>query len=122
MKLFDAAVENSKVVTNQVTETGKSIMYASLGTFSLVEENTKKVFDTLVEKGQKVERPKPIKTPEQIKNFSTQIKDQGKKVEAKVQEVMNQFLHRFGVPSRDEVQILIKRVETLTKKIDGMKA
>ena len=122
MKFVDLAIENTKNVTNQVTETGKTFLYAGLGTFTLVEENTKKAFDTLVEKGQKVEKPKVIKTPEKVVSFSNRIKDQGKKMEEKVQDLMSGVLHRFGVPNRNEVQLLINRVESLTKKIDGLKA
>ena len=122
MKIVNLAIENTKNVTHQVTETGKTFFYAGLGTYSFVEENTKKAFETLVEKGQKVEKPKKIKTPEQVITLTNRIKNQGKKVEAKVQDVMNGVLHRFGVPSRNEVQLLINRVESLTKKIDGLKA
>jgi len=118
MKLVDAAIESTK----GVTEKGKTVIYAGLGTVSMIEENTKKIFETLVEKGQKVEKPKVIKAPERIMSLTNRIKEQGQKVEEKMQGLMNIALHRFGIPSRDEVQILIKRVESLTKKIDGLKA
>lgn len=122
MKILDIALENTKNVTDQVTETGKSVLFAGLGTYTIVEENTKKVFDSLVQRGQKTEKPHTVKMPERILSLSNRLRDQGKKVETKVQDTMNSMLHRFGVPSRDEVQLLISRVESLTKKIDGLKA
>jgi poly(hydroxyalkanoate) granule-associated protein len=41
-------------------------------------------------------------------------------VEGKVDEKVTATLHRMGVPSREEIQKLTKKVEELSKKIEQL--
>ncbi|PIE90213.1 MAG: hypothetical protein CR997_07415 [Acidobacteria bacterium] len=117
MKVIEMVLSNAKLATGA----GKALVFAGLGTYSLLEENSKKLVDTLIQKGEMYKGPKPIKAPAQLSSITDSLKDRGQQVEKKVQTVINGALSRFGVPSRDEVYTLISRVESLAKKIDGMK-
>lgn len=121
MNVLDQAIDNTRAVTNKAWEAGKTIYFAGLGTLSIVEENSTKMLNTLIEKGQGFETPKAFTKPEKLNDFTARLKHQGQQLEEQFQTILTKGLHRVGIPSRDEVQTLIDRVEALTKKIETLK-
>jgi poly(hydroxyalkanoate) granule-associated protein len=97
-------------------ETSRNVWLAGLGIFARMEEESRELFDSLVEKGKKFES-------EQKKGFdktSKDVKKMGDKFQHTMEDTVTGALKRFGVPSRKDVQELTARVEELSKKLEKL--
>ena len=102
---------------------GRNMWLAGLGVVAVVDEEARNVFDQLVSKGEKVE--KEIEKKESVfgktvDNATETFKTMGKKVEDGVQKTTETALHTMGIPTHDEIQTLIRRVEQLTRKVNDL--
>jgi poly(hydroxyalkanoate) granule-associated protein len=102
---------------------GRNMWLAGLGVVAVVDEEARNVFDQLVSKGEKVE--KDIEKKESVfgktvDNATETFKTVGKKVEDGVQKTTETALHTLGIPTHDEIQTLIRRVEQLTRKVNDL--
>lgn len=100
--------------TFDATEAARKVWLAGLGALSIAEEEGSKFFKTLVDKGKKTTdwADLPDRTMTEAKS---RFKVTAKKVEEGFDEKMQMVLHRIGVPTRDEIETLTKRVEALTR-------
>ena len=119
-KRVEKATDQAKKFGDDVMNAGRNVWLAGLGTYSWVEEQTRKTFDDLVDRGQKLEKDEKNVVTKTIDEATTKAKDLGTKVEDTVHDTVSTVLHRAGVPSRDEIQTLIARVEELNKKVEKL--
>ena len=98
------------------TETAQKIWLAGLGALAVAEEEGSKLFKNLVTKGKQTGDWADM--PERAVNETKgKIKTAATKIEAEVDDKVQMVLHRFGVPTRTEIESLSKRVEALTKTL-----
>jgi poly(hydroxyalkanoate) granule-associated protein len=121
-KRVEKATDQAKKFGDDVMNMGRNVWLAGLGAYSWAEEETRKTFDDLVDRGQKFEKDEKNVVSKTIDDATTKAKDFGTKVEDTVHDTVTTVLHRAGVPSRDEIGTLIQRVEELTKKVDKLQA
>lgn len=108
---------------DEVTSRSRDIWLAGLGAFATVEEEGSKFFTNLVERGKKREK----KSKEQLDEVYKKIEESQKDVSSRLEETMNMIekkfegvLDRMGVPNRDEVQSLMKKVDKLSDRVDNL--
>ncbi|MDH3744661.1 MAG: phasin family protein [Acidobacteriota bacterium] len=117
-----------KTSQNELAESANKIWLAGLGAFAVAEEEGSKVFKTLVKKGEGFER----RSKKQLEKVQGDVEGQVETAREKAEGAWNKLgksfdekvsdaLGRLGVPSRMEIQKLTKRVEQLTRKVDGLK-
>lgn len=107
-------VESTAKVSDDLYKTGRNVYLAGLGAVAMAGEEARSVYDRFVSKGEEYEkRPNAL---------FDKAKDVGRKVESRVQETVSATLNRAGVPSRDEIHMLVHRVEELTQKVDKLAA
>ena len=118
-------VTTPEQLTENLTAAGRNVWLASLGAVATVGSESSSLFDTLVEKGRAREKQaRPAvdrlveRTGELVDRTGNQLGKLGGRVEKLVKERTAAALHRIGVPSRDEIQLLIKRVEQLNAKVE----
>lgn len=116
-------------IQHDLKDSAQKIWLAGLGALSVAEEEGGKLFRTLVEKGEQYEIPgkseaKKVRTrvDEGIDSARDGVSDLWKKIEGEFDERLRDGLARFGVPSKGEIENLTRRVETLTKSIEELKA
>lgn len=123
-----------------VAESAREIWMAGIGALSTVEEAGADLFDSLVKKGEHWEQESRKALSAAARQAGTAAEgaratagDLARKpmewsaaAEAEVQRIVEQsvegVLHRMNVPTHDEVQDLIQRVQTLTGKVDALSA
>ena len=103
------------------TETAQKIWLAGLGALAVAEEEGSKLFKNLVTKGKQT--GDWAEMPERAVNETRgKIKTAATKLEAEVDDKVQMVLHRFGVPTRTEIESLSRRVEALTRTLGKTKA
>jgi len=111
-----------------IRESANRIWLAGLGAFAKTQEEGEKLFQSLVEEGEKLEkRAKETANArvEQAKGkvieFRGKANEQFDRLEELFQERVAQVLHRLGVPTQDDIQELTKRVEALNESVMALK-
>lgn len=112
------ATEKTKKATNDLKESAQKIWLAGLGALAVAEEEGARMFETLVERGRDWEG----RGRERMEEARSRMKDRVDDVEDKIDDRVTAALKRFGVPSREEIRELTRRVEELNAKIEKMHA
>jgi len=112
----------------EMVETAQKIWLAGLGAMALAQQEggklvaeSNKLFHTLVEKGQEMEAEgqSPVT---RVKDAAGGAEQAWLNVQALIDAQITAVLHRLGVPTKDEIGELAKRVEQLTRSIEALKA
>jgi len=114
----------SSNLQQELRESARKIWLAGLGALATAEDQGTRVFQTLVEKGEDFEARSEkqfSKVKSRVKSATDKAEAQWNKVESLVDEKVTAAVQRLGIPSRDEVRTLTRRVEELTKKVEALK-
>jgi poly(hydroxyalkanoate) granule-associated protein len=110
-----------KKLQGDVLDSAHKLFLAGLGTVQAVGDESGDLFNRLVERGREVE----TRGKKEIKARSKDLQKLTSKVEGRVDDLgdmidkqVTNALHRLGVPSRNEIQTLTRRVEELSRKVD----
>lgn len=115
-------------IPTDVLEAAQRIWFAGLGAMVLAQEEgvrvvdgTAKLFSVLIEKGQEMDKAgfSPIA---QTKTVVDKAEDAWGRIQHLVDAQVTSALHRIGVPTRDEIADLTRRIEQLTASIESLKA
>jgi poly(hydroxyalkanoate) granule-associated protein len=113
-------------------DSAHKVWLAGLGALSTVEAEGTKLFQQLVDKGRTLEsegkeqvKKARVRVESEVEKASVKVKDRvGDAVEGfgdTLEQTLTDVLHRFGVPTRDEIRDLTKRVEELNGKVDSLR-
>ena len=94
-------------------KTLEGLMLAGLGAFILTKEKAEKFVDELEKKGKatKIEHPDIVKT---ILEKGTEVR---KEIEKIVEKTVMNIYKKLNVPTRQDLEILSRRIATLEKKL-----
>ncbi len=101
-------------------DSAHNIWLAGLGAFSLAGEEGSKLFQQLVEKGGELEQANKARISqlaEKVQGLKGEAKTAAQKVVTPIEGTINAAIQKLGVPSREEILTLTKRVEELTKAV-----
>ncbi len=111
-----------------IRESANRIWLAGLGAFAKTQEESEKLFQTLVQEGEAVEKRAKQAAEVQIEGakgkvveFRGKANEQFDRLEELFQERVAQVLHRMGVPTQNDIQALTERVETLNQNVLALK-
>lgn len=131
--------DTARRVQNELLESAHKVWLAGLGALSTVGEEGDRLFRELVEKGRVMETRGKEEAGEVRERVESRVKDVRGRIDERmrgarervekgfdgvwgaVDERVAEVLHRMGVPTRDEIQRLTRRVEELNAKIDGLR-
>ena len=117
------AKKNEKV-EGEIRESVHKIWLAGLGALAATEEEGTKIFNTLVKKGESYEargKNEAAKVKAKVESSVGKAESSWEKLGEAFDEKVSAAIKRLGVPSRDEITTLTKRVEELTLKVDQLK-
>ncbi|MGE5235175.1 MAG: phasin family protein [Acidobacteriota bacterium] len=110
---------------NELRESAHKIWLAGLGALAVAGEEGKALFQTLVERGEEFESRGKTQVEKVTGRVKGTVKDATsnvgmlwERVQGGLDEQVASTLHRLGVPTRNEISTLSRRVEELTKIID----
>jgi poly(hydroxyalkanoate) granule-associated protein len=115
-------------MANNIRESANRIWLAGLGAFARTQEESEKLFQSLVTEGEKVEQQARQNAEARIEEargkvveFRGKANQQFDRLEEMFQERVARVLNRLGVPTQDDIQELTKRVEALNESILALK-
>lgn len=120
-----------KHLPEEVTGRAREIWLAGLGALSRLEQEGDKVFQSLVERGKNYEDKRTKQLQDATENLRQQqesftqdvtrrLDSATDSVEEVVTDTLSETLGSIGVPTRNEVQGLSRRVGELSKKLDAL--
>ena len=123
---------SDKQTQDELKASLNKIWLAGLGALQVAEEESSKLFTNLVEKGKEYETKGRAQAKEVSSEIKTKVEEAAQKVrgeatgtyekfEDRIDAVMTSSLGRLGVPSREEIATLTRRVEELTKVVEELK-
>ena len=114
-------------MAEKVKESANQIWLAGLGAYSKAEEEGGKLFDSLVQDGEKLEAKtrsivdKPIvAAKEKVDTVRARATGSWEKVEKAFDHRVSKALHRLNIPTRNDVDELYARVDELNKQIEAL--
>jgi poly(hydroxyalkanoate) granule-associated protein len=105
---------SNKKIQDELVESAHRIWLAGLGALAAAEEEGTKVFNRLVDRGKDVE----TRGKQQVQDVRGRAESAWGGVGDKVDEKITSALHRLGVPTRDEIRELTRKVEELNAKVE----
>jgi poly(hydroxyalkanoate) granule-associated protein len=111
-----------------IRESTNRIWLAGLGAFAKTQEEGERLFQSLVKEGEKVEKQarkaaeaRIVEARNKVVEFRGKATQQIDRLEELFQERVAQVLNRLGVPGREDIQELSRRVEALNESILALK-
>jgi poly(hydroxyalkanoate) granule-associated protein len=118
------AKKKSKEVHNDIVESAHKVWLAGLGAVAMAEQEGGKFFSNLMEKGQKLEgksKEQVEKAKGTVAGMKTVAESYWETFGRTVDDQMTAVIHRIGVPTKDEIEALTKKVEDLTVAVDNLR-
>jgi poly(hydroxyalkanoate) granule-associated protein len=120
-------------LASSVKESAQQIWLAGMGAFSKAQAEGGKVFEALIKEGMNLQRKTQGLAEERISavtgkmtamadGMSSKAGAQWDKLESIFEERVAKALNKMGVPSRKDIDALIKRIDELSAKVGGKAA
>ncbi len=113
---------------NEFTDTAHKIFLAGLGALATAGQEGEKLFKTLVNRGEKLEKkvdPAMDRAGASVRKTVKDVRSRAGRtlgnIQTAIDDSVSSTLHRLGVPTRSEIVALTKRVERLTRAVEGKK-
>lgn len=116
----DNGGERLEALREELTEAGHTLWLAGLGAVKRVEEEGRGLFDSLVERGRKIEKRQFKSIDRTLAETTRRVRDLSGRVQSRVEGGVRDTLHRLGVATRDDLQALAGRLEALDRKVAGI--
>lgn len=116
------ASKKVKNVASEMKDVTRKIWLAGLGALAAAEEEGTKAFKTLVKRGATFESRNRPKVGRSVKSAKGKVKNAWDKVGSSFDAQVVSVLTRLGVPTRDEINGLNRRLDRLEKAQGKKKA
>ena len=99
--------------TPKLRDSVAQVWLAGLGALAVTEEEGSKVFQSLVKRGQGVERGTKARLRQAMTTARQETSSALTRVESTVDDTLELVLHRLGVPTKQDIESLTRRIEGL---------
>lgn len=103
-----------------IRESAQQIWLAGLGAFAKAQEEGNKVFDALVREGETIQKTTRKVAEDKVTEMASKATGTWDKLEQVFENRVARSLRSLGVPSKDEVAALTKRVAELTAEVEKL--
>ncbi|RBP02705.1 poly(hydroxyalkanoate) granule-associated protein [Roseiarcus fermentans] len=111
-ELAEESTENQ--LAARIRESANQIWLAGLGAFSMAQQEGVKVFESLVQEGEKIQEKTKSVADERLAEMRSKATGTWDKLEKVFEDRVARALHSLSVPSRQDIDTLTQRVAELT--------
>ena len=119
-KLKSVGVDSQLSAT--IRESAQQIWLAGLGAFAKAQQEGTKVYDALIREGEAIQKKTRKVTEDKVTEMAAKATGTWDKLEQVFENRVARSLHSLGVPTRDDVATLAKRVAELKAAVDKLNA
>jgi poly(hydroxyalkanoate) granule-associated protein len=123
-----STTQKLKSTAKDIQDSANQIWLAGLGAFSNAQEESEKVFESLVKQGQEFESKtssnvrKKMKVAEgHVQGIRNRANSSVEKLELVFEERVQQVLAKLGVPSQNDLEVLNQKIEELRASLPEKK-
>ncbi|MCX7156658.1 MAG: phasin family protein [Rhodocyclales bacterium] len=103
-----------------IRESAQQIWLAGLGAFAKAQQEGNKVFDALVRQGESIQKSTRKVAEDKVTEMAAKATGTWDKLEQVFENRVARSLHSLGVPTRDDVAVLAKRVAELKAEVEKL--
>lgn len=103
-----------------IRESAQQIWLAGLGAFAKAQQEGNKVFDALVRQGESIQKSTRKVAEDKVTEMAAKATGTWDKLEQVFENRVARSLHSLGVPTRDDVAALAKRVAELKAEVEKL--
>ena len=90
----------------------EKMLLAGFGAFTLTREKAEKIVNDLVKRGEVAKKDQP----EFVKKLLERGKDTRAEIEAMVEKTMTNVLNKLNIPTKSDIDALMKKIDDMAKK------
>jgi poly(hydroxyalkanoate) granule-associated protein len=109
-----------KTLGDSALDSARQAWLAGLGAVSVAQEEASDLFEHLVERGRKLEARGRKEADKARGRVASSIEDLGNDLGQALDRGLAATLGRLGIPTRDDLKDLTRRVEELTKSVSRL--
>lgn len=117
-KLASAAGENQ--MASAIRDSAQQIWLAGLGAFAKAQEGGTKVFEALIKEGETLQSRTKEAAAEKVTEMTSRATGTWDRLEKVFEDRVARALHSLGVPTKQDVQTLTRRVHELTTMVQQL--
>lgn len=103
-----------------IRESAQQIWLAGLGAFAKAQQEGNKVYDALIREGEAIQQKTRKVTEDKVTEMAAKATGTWDKLEQVFENRVARSLHSLGVPTRDEVAALTRRIAELKAELDKL--
>lgn len=103
-----------------IRDSAQQIWLAGLGAFAKAQEEGSKVFDALIREGEAIQKKTRKVTEDKVTEMASRATGTWDKLEQVFENRVARSLNSLGVPTRDDVAQLARRVAELKAEVDQL--
>ncbi|MCK7548479.1 phasin family protein [Marinobacter koreensis] len=120
--------ETDPQLADKIKDSARQIWLAGLGAYTKAEEDTGRFFDRLVQEGEQLENKTRGVVEKQIKSVEDRVEGVRERatgtwdrLETMFDQRVSGALRRLGIPRRDEIEALQRRIELLEGELNRIR-
>ena len=117
-KLKSVGVDSQLSTT--IRESAQQIWLAGLGAFAKAQQEGTKVYDALIREGEAIQKRTRKVTEDKVTEMAAKATGTWDKLEQVFENRVARSLHSLGVPTRNDVEALAKRVAELKAEVEKL--
>ncbi len=117
-KLKSVGIDSQLSAT--IRDSAEQIWLAGLGAFSKAQEEGTRVYDALIREGEAIQKKTRKVTEDKVTEMAAKATGTWDKLEQVFENRVARSLNSLGVPTRDDVAQLAKRVAELTAEVEKL--
>lgn len=117
-KLASTAGENQ--MATAIRDSAQQIWLAGLGAFAKAQEGGTKVFEALIKEGEGLQSRTKEAAAEKVTEMTSRATGTWDRLEKVFEDRVARALHSLGVPTKQDVQTLTRRVQELTEVVQKL--
>lgn len=118
-KLNSISSKDSQLAST-IRESAQQIWLAGLGAFAKAQQEGNKVFDALVREGESIQQKTRKVAEDKVTEMAAKATGTWDKLEQVFENRVARSLHSLGVPTKDDVAALAKRVAELKAEVEKL--
>ena len=99
----------------------RQVVMAGIGAVNLAQTEVEGLISKLVDKGDIAEKDGRSLINEFMQKRKQRVEESSKRVEAEIEQRMENLLNRMNIPSKKAIENLTQKVAALSEKVDALK-